>query len=127
MWLSSIRKTPHLLFHLFQCFSMLFSEKAEKAKKAIPSTFFVLVKVLRKSTRKADYQMDKNGQKKCPKMDKNGPNRPKWTKLGPKPPQIEQTRTKRTKKGPNIQCSPRKMSKKAQKAQEKYMGIASHK
>ena len=29
--------------------------------------------------------MDKNGQKKCPKMDKNGPNRPKWTKLGPKP------------------------------------------
>ncbi len=28
-----IRKTPHLLFHLFQCFSMLFSEEAEKAKK----------------------------------------------------------------------------------------------
>jgi len=58
---------------------MLFSEKAEKAK-AIPSTFFVLVKLLRKSTRKADYQMNKNGQKKCPKMDKNGPNRPKRTK-----------------------------------------------
>ncbi len=37
---------------------MLFSENAEKA---IPSTFFVLVKLLRKSTRKVDYQMSKNG------------------------------------------------------------------
>src|SRR6266702_4513941 len=90
-------------FSAFPCFSV---KKQKNQKKAIPSTFFVLVKLLRKSTRKADYQMDKNGQKKCPKMDKIGPNRPKWTKMGP-----------------NIQCSPRKMSKKAQKAQEKYRGL----
>ncbi len=95
-------------------------KKQKKQKKAIPSTFFVL---LRKSTRKADYQMDKNGQKKCPKKDENRPNGPKRTKVGPNPPQIEQKRTKRTKKGPNIQCSPRKMSKKAQKVQEKYRGF----
>src|SRR6266571_1171695 len=107
-------------FSAFPCFSV---KKQKKQKKAIPSTFFVLVKLLRKSTRKADNQMSKNGQKKCPKMDKNGPNRPKWIKLGPKPPRIEQKRTKRTKKGPNIQCSSRKMSKKAQKAQEKYRGL----
>jgi len=91
-------------------------KKQKKQKKAVPSTFFVLVKLLRESTRKADYQMSKNGQKKCPKMNKNGQNGPKWTTLGPKPPQIEQKRTKGTKKGPNIQCSPRKMSKKPQKA-----------
>src|SRR6266704_859208 len=110
-----IRKTPHLLstfFSAFPCFSV---KKQKSKKKAIPSTFFVLVKLLRKSTRKADYQMEKNGQKKWTKTDRNGPNGPKWTKLGPKPPQIEQKRTKRTKKGPNIQCSPRKMSKKHRK------------
>jgi len=68
--LHNIRKTPHLLFHLFLCFSVLFSKKAEKVKKkAIPSTFFVLVKLLRKSTRKVDYQMSKNGPKN---MSKNG-------------------------------------------------------
>src|SRR6266702_2439830 len=96
-------------FSAFPCFSV---KKQKKQKKAIPSTFFVLVKLLRKSTRKADYKMDKNGQ--------NGPKR---TYLGLKTPQIEQKRTKRTKKGPNIQCSSRKMSKKAQKAQEKYRGL----
>jgi len=55
-------------------------KKQKKQEKAIPSTFFVLVKLLRKSTRKADYQMSKNGQKKCPKWikmdqtDQNGQN-----------------------------------------------------
>src|SRR6266702_4054565 len=67
--LVSIRKTPHLLFHLFLCFSVLFSKKAEKVKKkAIPSTFFV-VKLLRKRKKKVEYQMSKNGPKN---MSKNG-------------------------------------------------------
>src|SRR6266702_1054519 len=101
-----IRKTPHLLFHLFQCFSMLFSEKAEKAKKSNPLYFFCTCQTAKKKHKKSRL-----------------PNGQKWTKERPKPPQIEQKRTKRTKKGPNIQCSPRKMSKKAQKAQEKYRGL----
>src|SRR6266702_169347 len=29
----NIRKTPHLLFHFFKCFYMLFSEKEEKENK----------------------------------------------------------------------------------------------
>src|SRR6266581_3207927 len=58
-------------FSAFPCFSV---KKQKKQKKAIPSTFFVLVKLLRKSTRKADNQMSKNGQKrtKQAKMDKIG-------------------------------------------------------
>src|SRR6266702_3708896 len=88
-----IRKTPHLLFHLFQCFSMLFSEKAEKAKKSNPLYFFCTCQTAKKKHKKSRL-----------------PNGQKWTK-------------EMSKKVPNIQCSPRKKSKKAQKAQEKYRGL----
>src|SRR6266702_1286395 len=82
------------IFCAFPCFSV---KKQRRKKKAIPSTFFVLVKLLRKSTRKVDYQMDKNGQRE---LSKNGYKGTKRTK-------------KDQKKGLKIQCSPRKMSRKA--------------
>jgi len=55
--------------------------------------------------------MSKDGH--CPKMDRNRQKGQNWDKTST-------NGTKRTKK---IQCSPRKMSKKAQKAQEKYRGL----
>src|SRR6266704_2325261 len=63
-----IRKTPHLLFHLFQCFSMLFSEKAEKAKKSNPLYFFCTCQTAKKKHKKSRLP---NGQKRT-KMDKIG-------------------------------------------------------
>ena len=63
-----IRKTPHLLFHLFQCFSMLFSEKAEKAKKSSPLYFFCTCQTAKRKYKKSRLP---NVQKWTKEMSKN--------------------------------------------------------